>query len=55
MTTRCLIGVIVFIDATAASVIPVFKDKKTMLDVKSQIPDKVTIKDVNLFISKIES
>jgi hypothetical protein len=55
MTTRCLIGVFVFIDATAASVVPVLKDKKTMLEVKSQIPEKVMIKDINLFISKIES
>jgi hypothetical protein len=55
MTIRCLIGVFVFIDETAAaSVVPMLKDKKTMLEVKSQIPDKVTIKDINLFISKIE-
>jgi hypothetical protein len=54
MTTRCLIGVFVFIDATAASVVPAFKDKKIMVEVRSQIPDKDTIKDANLFINKIE-
>jgi hypothetical protein len=48
--------VFVFTEATAAaSVVLVLKDKKTMPEVKSQIPDKVTVKDINLFISKIES